>query len=89
VPVVCLALRNAHARAYTVFDVAERLREFGWMVPAYALPDDASDVKVLRIVVREGFSRTSADKLLADLTATLSKLDAAASAPQQHGHPRC
>ena len=52
---------------YTVFDVSDRLRAKGWQVPAYTMPDNATDVAVLRIVVREGFSFDLADDLLADL----------------------
>jgi glutamate decarboxylase len=52
---------------FTVFDVSDRLRAKGWQVPAYTMPDDATDVAVLRIVVREGFSFDLADDLLADL----------------------
>jgi glutamate decarboxylase len=52
---------------YTVFDVSDRLRVKGWQVPAYTMPDDATDVAVLRVVVREGFSYDLADALLADL----------------------
>jgi glutamate decarboxylase len=36
----------------------------GWQVPAYTMPEGAEDVAVLRIVVREGFSRDLADELL-------------------------
>ncbi|MGB2718844.1 MAG: glutamate decarboxylase [Rhodococcus sp. (in: high G+C Gram-positive bacteria)] len=41
---------------FTVFDVSHELRARGWQVPAYTMPDNATDVAVLRIVVREGFS---------------------------------
>ncbi len=41
---------------YTVYDVSDRLRYHGWQVPAYTMPDNATDVAVLRIVVREGFT---------------------------------
>ena len=43
-------------RGYTEFDVSHALRAYGWQVPAYTMPDDATDVAVLRVVVREGFS---------------------------------
>jgi glutamate decarboxylase len=52
---------------YTVFDLSERLRGRGWLVPAYTLPPDLMDTAVLRIVVRNGFSRDLADLLAADL----------------------
>ena len=52
---------------YTVFDVSERLRIDGWQVPAYTMPDDATDVAVMRVVVREGFSYDLADDLIETL----------------------
>ncbi len=52
---------------FTVFDVSERLRHRGWLVPAYTLPKNAEDIAALRIVVKEGFSRDMADLLLDDL----------------------
>jgi glutamate decarboxylase len=39
------------------------------------MPDDASDVAVLRIVVREGFSANLARALRDDLVEVLAKLD--------------
>jgi glutamate decarboxylase len=56
---------------FTVFDVSDRLRAKGWQVPAYTMPDNATDVAVLRIVVREGFSFDLAEDLLADLADTV------------------
>ena len=62
------AFRIADPQAgYTVFDLSERLRTRGWLVPAYTFPDDLTDMAVLRIVVRNGFTRDLADTFLADL----------------------
>jgi glutamate decarboxylase len=52
---------------FTVFDVSERLRDRGWLVPAYTFPENRQDLAVLRIVVRNGFSRDLADLLVTDL----------------------
>ena len=52
---------------YTVFDVSDRLRYNGWQVPAYTMPDNATDVAVLRIVVREGFTLDLAGELIKNL----------------------
>jgi len=72
---------------YTVFDISDRLRERGWLVPAYTFPANREDLSVLRIVVRAGMSREMADLLLRDLrsrTALLEALDGPlpASRPQ-------
>ena len=64
-PVVALGLKeNA---SFTVFDLSAKLRERGWIVPAYTMAPHAQDIAVLRIVVREGLSRDMADLLIKDL----------------------
>ena len=72
IPVV--AFKLATDTSYTVFDISALLRSYGWQVPAYTMPDDASDVAVLRIVVREGFSANLARALRDDLVEVLGKL---------------
>ncbi len=58
-----------------VFELSERLRERGWIVPAYPLPPNAESVSVLRMVVKENFSRDMADMLGKDVRAALAKTD--------------
>jgi glutamate decarboxylase len=43
------------------------LRERGWIVPAYALPANAEHVTVLRMVIKENFSRDMVDLLTHDV----------------------
>jgi len=74
IPVV--AFRLADGADYTVFDVSERLRIKGWQVPAYTMPEHATDVAVLRIVVREGFSTDLASALVTDLREACEHLSA-------------
>ena len=62
-PVFAFAL-DPSVTNYTVFDVSERLRERGWLVPAYTFPENRQDLSVLRVVVRAGMSREMADQLL-------------------------
>lgn len=73
IPVV--AFKLVEGVNYTVFDVSALLRGYGWQVPAYTMPDNATDVAVLRIVVREGFSANLARALRDDLVEVLAKLD--------------
>ncbi|MFI8926837.1 glutamate decarboxylase [Streptomyces sp. NPDC053474] len=54
-------------RAYDVFDVARRLRERGWLVPAYTFPAHREDLAVLRVVCRNGFSADLAGLFVEDL----------------------
>ena len=52
---------------YSVFDLTERLRSRGWLVPSYTFPADLTDMAVIRIVVRNGFTKDLADLFLSDL----------------------
>ena len=52
---------------YDVFDLSRKLRERGWLVPAYTMPPKREDLAVLRVVVRNGFSHDMAELFLRDL----------------------
>ncbi len=60
--------------AFSVYDVSDALRAKGWLVPAYPMPTGMEDVSVLRIVVRNGFSRDLAHLFLRDLHAVTDRL---------------
>jgi glutamate decarboxylase len=74
-PVFAFRLRDPAASGYTVFDLSERLRLRGWLVPAYTFPEDMQDTAVLRIVVKNGFSKELADALLNDLRVQVQVLE--------------
>lgn len=71
---------------FTVFQLSDKLREFGWFLPAYTMPKNATDVAVMRIVVRENLSRDMAESLLADLGRAVAELQGARAA-RHHGKP--
>jgi glutamate decarboxylase len=62
-PVFAFAL-SPDVKNYTVFDVSDRLRQHGWLVPAYNFPENRQDLSVLRIVVRAGMTMEMGDHLL-------------------------
>ena len=78
-PVFALRLRDPVAAGYTVFDLSERLRGRGWLVPAYTFPENMQDTAVIRMVIRNGFSMDLANSLLDDLRVQVQVL---ASHPQ-------
>ncbi|MFB6958944.1 glutamate decarboxylase [Streptomyces sp. NPDC056309] len=61
-------------QAFDVFDVSRRLRENGWLVPAYTFPPNREDLSVLRVVCRNGFSADLAELFLDDLRRLLPEL---------------
>jgi glutamate decarboxylase len=60
----------------TVFDVSELMRARGWQVPAYHFPPDLTDLAVLRVVVRNGFTHDLARLFLEDLRGVVTRLRA-------------
>jgi glutamate decarboxylase len=73
-PVFAFRLRDDVA-GYSVFDISERLRMRGWQVPAYTFPENLTDMAVMRIVIRNGFSMDLANLLLDDLKGHLRILE--------------
>jgi len=81
-PVFSFALKD-DVKNFTVYDLAAKLRERGWLVPSYSLPADLEDTHVIRLVIRNGFSRDMADILLTDIAAAVSYFDGL-SGPMPH-----
>jgi glutamate decarboxylase len=77
---------------HDVYALSDRLRERGWIVPAYSLPPNAEHVEVLRMVVKESFSRDMVDLLLDDVRRALAGEDGArehAPEPGRRVQPVC
>jgi glutamate decarboxylase len=73
-PVVTFSVSGSVMK-YDAYDVSRKLRERGWLVPAYTMPPKRDDLSVLRIVVRNGFSHDMAELFLRDLRAAVDWLD--------------
>uniref|UniRef100_J3LLR4 Glutamate decarboxylase n=1 Tax=Oryza brachyantha TaxID=4533 RepID=J3LLR4_ORYBR len=74
VPLVAFSLKDRSR--HDEFEISDMLRRFGWIVPAYTMPPDAEHVTVLRVVIREEFSRTLAERLVLDIEKVMYQLDA-------------
>jgi hypothetical protein len=74
VPLVAFSLKDRSR--HDEFEISDMLRRFGWIVPAYTMPPDAQHVTVLRVVIREEFSRTLAERLVLDIEKVMCQLDA-------------
>lgn len=74
VPLVAFSLKDNHK--HDEYEISEHLRRFGWIVPAYTMAPDAQHVTLLRVVVREDFNRTLAERLVRDILRVLQELDA-------------
>ncbi|KAI3746042.1 hypothetical protein L6452_08458 [Arctium lappa] len=78
IPLLAFSLKDSSR--YTVFDISESLRRFGWIIPAYTMPPDAQHISVLRVVIREDFSHSLADRLIADIVKVVNEMEDAQSA---------
>ncbi len=88
IPVFAWRLRDGHTENWTLFDLSDRLRMRGWLVPAYPMPDDLSAQTVQRIVVRNGLTMDLADALLDAIREETAYLEALTSPlPHPTAHP--
>ncbi len=67
-------LREGKKLGYNLFDFAEKLRSFGWQVPAYSLPANMTSMVIQRILVKNGFSRDMAGLLVKDMKRCVAQL---------------
>lgn len=77
-PLVAFRLDPAQGHKFDEFAIAHQLRERGWIVPAYTMAPKSDKLKMMRVVVREDFSRSRCDALVKDIKmvlAALSKMD--------------
>ena len=73
-PLVAFNLAEEHP--YDEFDIAFQLAaERGWMVPAYTMPPNAQDVKMMRALVKLTLSRSLVDTLHDDIAEAIETLE--------------
>ncbi|KIV96762.1 glutamate decarboxylase [Exophiala mesophila] len=77
-PVVAFRLNPDAGHFYDEFAIAHQLRERGWVVPAYTMAPHSEKLKMMRVVVREDFSKQRCDALVTDIklaVQTLGEMD--------------
>jgi len=71
-----VAFKLVEGKSYDEFDVSWQLSaERGWMLPAYTMPPNAEDVKVLRALVKQTLSREQVDRLAGDIATACQVLE--------------
>jgi glutamate decarboxylase len=83
IPGLCWRLKDPASTPFTLYDVADRLRERGWLVPAYSMPPNREDLVIQRILIRHGFTRKMAEELLVEMTRTVEHLQRPLHRPQR------
>ena len=74
-PLVAFRLNPEHKHGYDEFAVAHQLRERGWVVPAYTMAPHSENLKLMRVVVREDFSKSRCDALIQDVSFAVHTLN--------------
>lgn len=88
IPVFAWRLKDGYTKNWTLYNLSDRLRGKGWLIPAYPLPEDLEDVIVQRIVVRNGLGYNLARDLLADIEECVAWLDGLdGPIPSEHVEP--
>ena len=71
-PLVAVTLKDSN---FTTYQLSDKLRERGWIIPAYTLPPNAEDITVLRMVIKETFSRDMVNMLFDDIMDACGKME--------------
>jgi glutamate decarboxylase len=79
-----VALRASDPKATDLVKLSHLLRERGWIVPAYTLPPNAEHISVLRMVIKENFSRDMVDILAHDIHVAMHTLTREETTHAQH-----
>ena len=74
IPAVTWRIPEGADLGFSLYDLADRLRTHGWLVPAYPLTGSLKDVTVQRILVRRDLTRDLAGALLDDLSTAIDHL---------------
>ena len=71
IPALLWQIKDGENPGFTLFDLSDRLRSRGWQAPAYSLPDNLTDVVVMRLLIRHGVSRDLGDLFIEDVKRSL------------------
>lgn len=74
-PLVAFRINPEADKHYDEFALAHQLRGRSWVVPAYTMAPNTENLKMLRVVVREDFSKSRCDQLLCDIKICMQVLD--------------
>ncbi|ETW03449.1 glutamate decarboxylase, variant 2 [Aphanomyces invadans] len=72
-PLVAFKLKKSDK--YTCFDIQDKVRSRGWILPAYTCPRGAESLVIMRVVVKQNFTRPMADMLVQDITRAIHFLE--------------
>lgn len=75
IPVFAWRIKPDSTVLWDLHDLSHLLRERGWQVPAYPLPESMTDITIMRVVVRNSFSMDLAHLFLDDFKRAVDYLE--------------
>ncbi len=66
IPAILFSQKNKDAD-YNLYSLSEYMRARGWLIPAYSMPENCTDLVVMRIMIKHGFSMDMATLMINDL----------------------
>ncbi|MGO3719869.1 MAG: glutamate decarboxylase [Mesonia hippocampi] len=75
IPALSWKLKDDAKVHFTLYDFSDRLRMRGWLVPAYSMPKNRTDLVIQRVLVKHGFSYDMGNLLLEDMKRILKYFD--------------
>lgn len=82
IPAVCFRMKPDFCPGFNLYELSDRLRTRGWLVPAFSLPHPVEHIVVMRVMVRRGFTMDMASLLLKDMQRSMNFL--AQHSPARH-----
>ena len=73
VPLVAFSLKDRSQ--HDEYEIADHLRRYGWIVPAYTMAPHAQHISLLRVVVPEDLNHSLAERLVRDIEKVVHELD--------------
>ncbi|MGL4873594.1 MAG: glutamate decarboxylase [Clostridium sp.] len=83
-PIVCYRLKQEGK--WTLDDLTDRLAMKGWQVPSYPLPEDLSNIRIQRMVIRADFGINRAKQLIFDIKEAIEILEKGSDEDSSSNH---
>lgn len=75
IPALSWKLKDNVDVNFNLYDFGDRLRMRGWLVPAYSMPENRTDLVIQRILVKHGFSYDMGNLLVDDMKRALAHFE--------------
>ncbi len=77
IPALTFCIKDEYKKklSYSAYDLSDKMRIYGWLLPAYSMAPNAQSVIALRMLIKHGFSKDMADLFIDDLKRSIDNLE--------------